>query len=858
MARMVDLIREGVAPASMMRRAAQGGLSLPAGEMIEILVALANHQELGAQAAQTLEGWNEGALIEAASDTSTSPEVLAHLLRVHIQKPAVVAALRANPVLREEAARIAKAAREAAIQRAEEIARAEEAAKAKAAVLVEAERAERAARAARNLESLRVAEAARLAAEQKAETEKATRIAEEARLAEIARRRAEDAARAAETARLEEIGRREAEEAARIAEEARLAEIARVEAEEAARVAEDARLAEIARLEAEEAARVAEEARLAEIVRLEAAEAARLAEIARREVEEAACIAEEARLAEIARAEAEEAARVAEEVRLAEIARLEAEEAARIAEEARLAEIARLEAEEAARIAEEARLTEIARLEAEEAARVAEVARLAEIARLEAEEAARVTEEARLAEIARIESEEAARIAEAARLAEIARIEAAEAARISEVARQAEIARAQAGARAKDAAMNAEAKIAAAKEALHAAEEAKAEAVAAGVEAARLDGRLFENPYQPIAAPREESNVKLEVSVAKHQMEGSLLDLVRSGAAPISMMRLAAKGALSLPANEVIEILVLLAELGVAAEQAIESWDERSMVAVAASRFTPTEVLVHILLLQVQRPAVIAALCDNPALPLAELGPTARHASGEVLQVMLRSSRVGESKELRELMAANPALAQRGQEEEEDAATGYLALHAEDIAKEEGQLFELVACMDGEDDPLSKLLERVKDGETPSKSDEIEHVSLLQKIGSMRVSERIKLAMRGNREERMVLIRDRSKLVSLAVLESPKVTDTEMESFAAMKNIQEAVLRAISTKRNYIKNYGVLRALVTNPKTPLDVALPMVAHLLLKDQRTLAVNKNVNETLRKTATRLFRIKSQRK
>ncbi len=64
----------------------------------------------------------------------------------------------------------------------------------------------------------------------------------------------------------------------------------------------------------------------------------------------------------------------------------------------------------------------------------------------------------------------------------------------------------------------------------------------------------------------------------------------------------------------------------------------------------------------------------------------------------------------------------------------------------------------------------------------------------MRVGERIKLAMRGNREERMVLIRDRSKLVSLAVLESPKVNDSEMETFAAMKNIQEAVLRAMSTK----------------------------------------------------------------
>jgi hypothetical protein len=128
----------------------------------------------------------------------------------------------------------------------------------------------------------------------------------------------------------------------------------------------------------------------------------------------------------------------------------------------------------------------------------------------------------------------------------------------------------------------------------------------------------------------------------------------------------------------------------------------------------------------------------------------------------------------------------------------------------------------------------------------------------MRVGERIKVAMRGNREERMVLIRDRSKLVSLAVLESPKVTDSEMEGFAAMKNVQETVLRAISTKRNFIKVYGVLRALVNNPKTPLDVALPLVAHLLVKDQRVLASNKNVNETVRKVAVKTYRLKTERK
>ena len=125
----------------------------------------------------------------------------------------------------------------------------------------------------------------------------------------------------------------------------------------------------------------------------------------------------------------------------------------------------------------------------------------------------------------------------------------------------------------------------------------------------------------------------------------------------------------------------------------------------------------------------------------------------------------------------------------------------------------------------------------------------------MRAGDRIKLAMQGSRQERMVLIRDRSKLVALAVLASPKVDASEMESFAAMKNVQDSVLRAISSNRKNMKNYGVVRTLVNNPKTPLDVALPLLAHLLIKDLRMLAINKNVNETVRKRATRMFRMKT---
>lgn len=352
-----------------------------------------------------------------------------------------------------------------------------------------------------------------------------------------------------------------------------------------------------------------------------------------------------------------------------------------------------------------------------------------------------------------------------------------------------------------------------------------------------------------------------------------MVELIREGAAPASLMRRAARGELSLPAGEAIEILVELAanrELGAEAEQTLAGWDEKSVVEVAGNAAIPVEVLRYLLRVHAQRPAVIAALCENPTLALEELEATASQGGEEALRAMEQSARVRSSSRLLGLMAENPAakpaqprltrwLAAAHENEAEKIAKNFLARHADEVKRDDSQPFALVAAFEGEDDPLQQLLSRVAKGQTVAEvPEEQEHLSILQRIGRMRVGERIKLAVRGNREERMVLIRDRSKLVSLAVLESPKVNDAEMETFAAMKNVQETVLRAIANKRNYMKNYGVLRALVNNPKTPLDVALPLLAHLLVKDLRAMAVNKNVNETVRKLAVKMFRVKTERK
>lgn len=151
--------------------------------------------------------------------------------------------------------------------------------------------------------------------------------------------------------------------------------------------------------------------------------------------------------------------------------------------------------------------------------------------------------------------------------------------------------------------------------------------------------------------------------------------------------------------------------------------------------------------------------------------------------------------------------------------------------------------------PLSeKEIEEATDGEP----DAVKRKTLMQKLAFMNVVQRLTLALKGGREERMLLIRDPNKLVQKSVLQSPRLTDTEVESFSAMANLSQEVLRGISLNRLFMKNYTVVRNLVFNPKTPMDISLHLFQRLNATDLTKLAANKNVPDTIRSMAQKLQR------
>jgi hypothetical protein len=379
-----------------------------------------------------------------------------------------------------------------------------------------------------------------------------------------------------------------------------------------------------------------------------------------------------------------------------------------------------------------------------------------------------------------------------------------------------------------------------------------------------------------------------------------MIELVRQSAVPASVMRSAARGALSLPPSEVLEILVYLAHHPVFGEQArstLAGWDETACAAALASPETPQEVLEYFAAPQNVRPRLLPALLENPALHETRMVELARQNSIELVRMLLDSLRVWGSRKVLDALAANPHLTQEhrlkvdallkpfrdGSAEALEPAPApapatpaepagdaddilqleldkFLKEHAAEIQAAEKAPFALVGFTteeqaEAEAPPGAGPAAAAKH---PAAGEERERISVLQKIARLSVGERVQLAMKGSRDDRFILIRDGSKVVSSAVLESPKLTDNEVESFAAMKNVQESVLRGIASKRKFMKNYAVARVLTANPRCPLDVSLTLLKGLLPSDLKNLSMNKNVSDTLRKMAYKLFKEKATAK
>jgi hypothetical protein len=284
--------------------------------------------------------------------------------------------------------------------------------------------------------------------------------------------------------------------------------------------------------------------------------------------------------------------------------------------------------------------------------------------------------------------------------------------------------------------------------------------------------------------------------------------------------------------------------------------------------------------------AVVAALKSNPYLKReesAELDNLVGVTSPALVQAAGTSSPGPESAQSSDQVAPTQTSQESDNGNSPDATFGvedesvfaYFKEHADDIAAEGEKPFQAIGGMVdmllGESHAEAEVHVEEKpavessapaSAATPARAPVAapkppaapKRENTFQKINSLDVKGRIQLALKGNKEERSILIRDGTKVVSLAVLEAPKLSDGEVEKFASQKNVLEAVLRQIPLKRRFMKNYKVVRNLVANPRTPLDLGLGLMKNLLIQDLKNLSANKEVSETIRKLAMKMYKQK----
>ena len=335
---------------------------------------------------------------------------------------------------------------------------------------------------------------------------------------------------------------------------------------------------------------------------------------------------------------------------------------------------------------------------------------------------------------------------------------------------------------------------------------------------------------------------------------------ILEGRAPGPIKLSAARGVLPLSRADLVRVLVHLAgedDAAIRDEAAgtLAAITEDELVTLVVDPGTSTDVLDHFGGKPGASPAVRSAILANPSTPddtLRRMIPSLSPA--QIDDLLLNQRRLIDTPELIALLELNPASTalQRSRMEE---------IRRHFLARPEPKHHEPSPSPQAVETAPAPASEEALVAQEPA-TEEIEEIEeedrvAAQKIMRLTTSEKVKLAFRATREERSILIRDTSRSVQSAVLDCPMLNDQDIEGFAKMRTVSDEVLRTIAGNRSWMKNYRVLLALTTNPKTPIRVSMNLVAQLNPRDLRYVVVDKNVPEAVRRQARKVIDARNAR-
>lgn len=327
--------------------------------------------------------------------------------------------------------------------------------------------------------------------------------------------------------------------------------------------------------------------------------------------------------------------------------------------------------------------------------------------------------------------------------------------------------------------------------------------------------------------------------------------------APLEARRMAARGALPLEPIELATVLFVLAsdpDAGVKekARGSLESLPDHVVGTVLSGPAHPA-LLSFLAKVHKEDESRCEAIALNAAADDATIAYLATLPHGRVVDIISQNQeRMLRHEPIVDALGANPLtgrstieriLSFLGLEEREVDADD----EAVDEAEAEAALLEMLGDDMG---GIARALAAEGDG------DEVDEGSLYQVIQGMTVMQKIKLARIGGKEARSLLIRDRNRIVSSAVLASPKLTDTEVVGYAQNRSMNEELLRIIANNREWTKNYQVKLGLAMNPKTPTPQAVKFLNYLQDKDLKTLMKSKDVPSNISTHARRILNKKGK--
>ncbi|HDP94125.1 MAG TPA: hypothetical protein ENN40_02060 [Candidatus Aminicenantes bacterium] len=251
----------------------------------------------------------------------------------------------------------------------------------------------------------------------------------------------------------------------------------------------------------------------------------------------------------------------------------------------------------------------------------------------------------------------------------------------------------------------------------------------------------------------------------------------------------------------------------------------------------------------------IAGAVHNQSLPPEFLKKIAQHGDETMLECLLENQiKLIAYPGIMDVMAANPACGSFIQARIQDIHKSYLS----DVPAQEIPADEVIEDLK---EAISEEQTERAQGEDSDNLDELieEQVqTTLQRINQMPVSDRIKLALTGSKTERLILIRDANKMVSVAVIESPKISEDEVLLVVRNRSISGDIIQRIAANREWTKNYNLVVELLNNPKTPVKDALGFIKKLHERDLRMLQANKNASPVIRGLALSFIQQRAKKK